>query len=125
MFKDKDGQVWDEHGERISADQAASIQWRGDEPTREAFIDQSRYAKDISRSIDEMRGVQVDLGGIREEMTDKDNPPTQERTEDLRSQIEALDRQTREHVGRIRVEALQDPEVTGLSPTATMPLPPG
>ena len=124
VFKDKDGQVWDEHGERISADQAASIQWRGDEPTREAFIDQSRYAKDISRSVDEMRGVQVDLGGIREEMTDKDNPPTQERVEDLRNQIHSLDQETQKHLNVVREDQVKPAEVQ-FSGTQMMMLPPG
>ena len=123
VFKDKDGQVWDEHGERISADQAASIQWRGDEPTREAFIDQSRYAKDISRSVDEMRGVQVDLGGIREEMTDKDNPPTQERVEDLRNQIHSLDQETQKHLNVVREDQVKPAEVQ-FSGTEMMMLPP-
>ena len=124
VFKDKDGQVWDEHGERISADQAASIQWRGDEPTREAFIDQSRYAKDISRSVDEMRGVQVDLGGIREEMTAKDNPPTQERVEDLRNQIHSLDQETQKHLNVVREDQVKPAEVQ-FSGTQMMMLPPG
>lgn len=124
-FKDKNGQVWDEHGAQVSDDQAASIEWRSNEPTYEVFSDQSRYADDISRSVNEMRGVQVDLGEIREEMTDQKNPPTQERAEDLREQVQELDRKTQENVARIRAEAMQKPEVQTYTPTATMPLPPG
>jgi hypothetical protein len=123
VFKDKNGQVWDEHGAHISDDQAASIQWRGDEPTQEAFSDQNRYAEDLSRSVDEMRGVQVDLGGIREEMTDKDNPPTQERVEDLRGQIQELDLETQKHLNVVRVDQVKPAEVQ-FSGTEMMMLPP-
>jgi hypothetical protein len=124
VFKDKNGQVWDEHGTCLSDEQAASIQWRGDEPTQEAFKEQSRYADDLSRSVDEMRGVQVDLGDIREEMTDKDNPPTQERTEGLRGRIQELDHETQKHLGVIREDQVKPAEVH-FAGTHMMVLPPG
>ena len=87
VFKDKHAQVWDEHGARVSDSDAATIHWRGDEPTQEAYSDQRDYTDRLSRSIDEMRGVQVDLGAIHEEMTDKDNPPAEERIEELGGRI--------------------------------------
>lgn len=84
VFKDKDGQVWDEHGEHISADQAASIQWRGDEPTREAFIEKQASADKIAEDINDIRRGRVDiLGKFREEMSDTENPPTEGRLEEI------------------------------------------
>ena len=70
-----------------------------------------------------MRGVQVDLGGIREEMTDKDNPPTQERVEDLRGQIQELDLETQKHLNVVRVDQVTPAEVQ-FSGTEMMMLPP-
>lgn len=94
VFKDQYGQVRDEHGERVSALDAASIQWRGDEPAWENFEDQRAYSGQLSRGIDEMRGVQVDLGDIREEMTDKNHPPSETRMGELRERAERYQQRT-------------------------------
>jgi hypothetical protein len=125
VFKDQRGQVRDEHGARVSELEAASIQWRGDEPAWENFEDQRTYAGELSRGIDEMRGVQVDLGDIREEMADKDHPPSETRVGELRGQIEDLDRKTQENLSIIQKKEPVDLEISARVATATMPLPPG
>lgn len=123
VFKDQHGQVRDEHGARVSELEAATIQWRGDEPAWENFEGQRTYTGEISRGIDELRGVQVDLGDIREEMTDKDHPPSEARMGELGRRFEELDRRTQDTLNRIRPEAnaVANPEV---AQTAMLTLPP-
>lgn len=96
VFKDKHAQVWSEHGARVSDADAATIHWRGDEPMQEVYADQHDYTDRLSHGIDEMRGVQVDLGTIHEEMADKDNPPAQERVGELRERIDQYQQRTDE-----------------------------
>lgn len=123
-FKNENGDVVDEHGGRVSDTDAASIHWRSDEPTYEDFTAQQKYVEDLSRSIDTIRGIQVDLGEVREELSDKDNPPKHERVTELGDKIESLNRQTQETLAPIRKDQAKPADVQ-FSGAHMMPLPPG
>lgn len=123
-FMNKNGDVVDEHGGRVSDTDAASIHWRGDEPTYEDFTAQQKYVDDLSRSIDTMRGIQVDLGEVREELSDKDSPPKHERVGKLGEKIESLNRQTQQNLGVIRQDQVKPADIQ-LSGSQMMMLPPG
>lgn len=90
IFKDEQGNVWTEHGERVDDPVLLeSIVWRDNATTHEEFlagqkdIDQERHA------IDELRRYQIDvLGGARDEMMDEENPVTRERMEEIRDKVQ-------------------------------------
>ena len=100
VFRDENGQVWDEQGTPVNDADAATIEWRGNEPTREEFEGQRTYTDKLARGIDEVRGIQVDLGEIHEEMTDQDNPPTKERVDELHERVEHYEQQTQDILAR-------------------------
>lgn len=123
VFKDERGQVRDEHGARVSELDAASIAWRGDEPTWEDFEGQRAYTGQLSRGIDELRGVQVDLGDIREQMTDKDHPPSEARMGELRERAERYQQQTKDILDAAsRKEVMPAHEATNTQPERTASL---
>lgn len=79
VFKDKHGIVRNERGEAVNDDIADQIEWRGDEPAYEQFLEDSESVKDRLTRLEALQGYRVDtLGGIRDRMDDKENPPAAE-----------------------------------------------
>lgn len=79
VFRDARGNVWNEHRERVSEADAAAIEWRGDEPAYEQFLQESESVKDRLTRLEALQGFRVDtLGGIRDRMDDPHNPPSGE-----------------------------------------------
>lgn len=79
VFKDKHGIVRNERGEAVSDAIAARIEWRGDEPAYEQFLEDSESVKDRLTRLEALQGFRVDtLGGIRDRMDDNENPPSAE-----------------------------------------------
>lgn len=93
VFKDKQGQVWDEHGARVEDTEAAAIHWRGSEPTREDFARKAETAERLGDAIDDIKRGQVEvLGKYREELTDDSNPPSSSRMEEMDEGIQTFRR---------------------------------
>ena len=85
VFRDADGQVWDQHKAKIDGKAAASIEWQGSEPSYEAYLEQKQKVQDLKNSAHEVRVYQTDvLGTLREKMTDPNNPMS---SEDIRAGI--------------------------------------
>jgi hypothetical protein len=75
VFRDADGQVWDEHQNLIDEATAASIEWQGSEPSYEAYLEQRHRAQELRNSIHDVRVYQTDvLGVLRDKMTNPDHP---------------------------------------------------
>ncbi|WP_072377304.1 hypothetical protein [Hyphomicrobium sp. NDB2Meth4] len=78
VFRDARGEVWNERRERVGDEAAAGIEWRGDEPAYEQFLEDSESAKDRLTRLEGLQGFRVDtLGRIRDRMMDRDNPLTE------------------------------------------------
>jgi cell division septum initiation protein DivIVA len=88
VFRDARGNVWNERGQRVSEVDAEGIEWRGDEPAYEQFLEESESVKDRLTRLEALQGYRVDtLGGIRDRMDDKENPPSSEEVEGFKREI--------------------------------------
>lgn len=91
VFRDARGNVWNEHGQRVGEVDAAGIEWRGDEPAYEQFLEESESVQDRLTRLEALQGYRVDtLGGIRDRMTDQDDPPSAEEVERFKRDIQEL-----------------------------------
>ncbi|ODA66590.1 hypothetical protein A7A08_02357 [Methyloligella halotolerans] len=89
VFKDQNGQVRTEHGGKVSDLDAASIDWRGDEPSYEQLSAHRERVAGLNQSIGHVQEIQVNsLGRIRDRMSDEDNPTT---SDELESFLPELD----------------------------------
>lgn len=98
VFRDAEGQVKTLDGEIIDNDLAGTIQWRGDEPSYEEITQQKTHVDDLKEGINEVRGIETELGGIRGELTNNEKPPTLERTDELKERIGELQSKATETV---------------------------
>ncbi len=103
VFRDRNGDVRSEDGSIITDDLAMLIVWRGDEPTYEEYQSQMNRVEELRQASDELRGVEVELGGIRGELHDNESPPSLERVDELNKRSQNLE----EHVNEIHVEAFE------------------
>jgi HPt (histidine-containing phosphotransfer) domain-containing protein len=88
VFKDKHGIVRNERGEPVRDDIAARIEWRGDEPAFEQFLEESESAKDRLTRLEALQGFRVDtLGRIRGEMMDNNNPKSANQIEQFKREM--------------------------------------
>ncbi|MFK4751162.1 hypothetical protein [Oceanobacter antarcticus] len=69
VFKDKHGEVYTEDGDKLSADEAAQIDWRGDDPSREDQTHRQDALTTAQKEFDRINGHSNRLVEIREEMT--------------------------------------------------------
>lgn len=89
VFRDARGNVWNEHRQRVSETDAAGIEWRGDEPAYEQFLEDSESVRDRLTRLEVLQGYRVDtLGGIRDRMDDRENPPSTEEVEQFKRDIQ-------------------------------------
>lgn len=86
VFRDADGQVWDEHQNLIDEATAASIEWQGSEPSYETYLGQRHRAQELRDSIHDVRVYQTDvLGVLRDKMTNPDHPMS---ADEIKKEIE-------------------------------------
>lgn len=94
VFKDARGRVWTEHDQRVKDSDTDRIEWKGNEPSREAYHSDRANAHASQRRVDDLRAYQTDtLGSARDRLTDKDNPLTKD---ELKGLIEDFDTQLAE-----------------------------
>lgn len=102
VFRDARGNVWNERCQRVSEADAAGIEWRGDEPAYEQFLEDSESVKDRLTRLEELQGFRVDtLGRFRDRIDDKDNPITE-------SELRNGQREIAEKLAEHRVHATID-----------------
>ncbi len=89
VFRDKQGRVWTERGQQVDAALAASIDWRGDEPSYEDYRAGKDAASRAQKEVTALRSYQVDvLGHIRDRMTDEEKPTTKKEMEQFQQTLE-------------------------------------
>lgn len=75
VFKDKDGNVWTEHGAQVKDQDVERIEWRGDEPSHEEFMAGTSNLEQKIQAHKELLEYQTDvLGSARGKLTDPNNP---------------------------------------------------
>jgi hypothetical protein len=88
VFRDAQGNVRDENGTIISADDAASIVWRNNAPSYEEIRAQQEKLAELRRREEELRHYQVDvLGNARDRLTDEKNPPSTDELQKIQKDI--------------------------------------
>ncbi|MEM9128907.1 MAG: hypothetical protein AAGA97_04215 [Pseudomonadota bacterium] len=97
VFRDGQGGVVDQDGNRIAQDIADGIIWRGDEPTYHEYRAEIDRADALRRAHDEVLGIEAELGGYQGELSDNQNPASQGRAEAIAEQSNALE----ERIGEI------------------------
>lgn len=89
VFRDARGHVWNERRQRVSEADAAGIEWRGDEPAYEQFLEDSESARDRLTRLEALQGFRVDtLGRFRDRLMDEDHPVSEPELRDINRQIE-------------------------------------
>ena len=77
VFRDANGAVRQQDGTIVEDELAATILWRGDEPSYEEWRDQSQSLAGLRIQRRETETYQNDvLGSARNRMTDEDDPPS-------------------------------------------------
>ncbi|MEM9128236.1 MAG: hypothetical protein AAGA97_00720 [Pseudomonadota bacterium] len=79
VFRDGQGGVVDQDGNRIAQDIADGIIWRGDEPTYHEYRTEIDRADALRRANDEVLGIEAELGGFQGELSNEEHPATKER----------------------------------------------
>lgn len=110
VFRDEDGSVWTEDDIRLPDEVAAGIQWKGDEPTRKEFKAGQARIDELIRSGDRIRGIQVEVADLGAELNDNENPPSSERTEEIKDTLE--DYRQEVHDERRRLGLVEDVGMT-------------
>ena len=88
VFRDKWGQVWTEHDERLSEADSANIAWRSSYPGYEAFVEDREAVHHSLTRLEALQGYRVDtLGRIRDRLMDEDDPPSAEELEQHRREM--------------------------------------
>lgn len=90
VFRDKDGHVYNEKGERLPDDVAATIIWPDDAPTWEEYSESSDKLKTAKGRYRDINAKSDRLAEIREELNDKDNPLSIDEIEDRGREAEAI-----------------------------------
>ncbi len=90
VYRDANGAIRREDGSEVDETLAATIVWRGDEPTYESFADSDATVSKLEEEHDEVSGFRNDvLGGARNRIEDHENPPSLNDLDDILNGIEA------------------------------------
>lgn len=95
VFRDKDGNVYNESGERLSAEIIATIIWSDNSPSWEEYSEGKEHLTSAQDRYNDVNAKSDRLFEIREELTDEDNPLSIERIDELKQ--DALDLQESLH----------------------------
>lgn len=90
VFRDPaTGNVYDQNGNAVIGDDLDAVVWRDDAPTWEEYRDKRRSDADARERLDVLRRFQDRLGGYRNRMEDRDNPPSADELQKIQSDLEA------------------------------------
>ncbi len=89
VFRSEDGSVYTQDGQLLKGDELDGITWRDDAPSWEEYQKLQRDLQEKQQYFDRMNAHEQHLGELRTEMEDKDNPPTEERLEEIQKDIES------------------------------------
>ena len=98
VFRDGQGGVVDQDGNRIAQDIADGIIWRGDEPTYHEYRAEIDLADALKHAHDEVLGIEAELGGYQGDLKNNDRPPPPDALDDIKDRADEL----RERVDEIQ-----------------------
>lgn len=89
VFIDADGTYRDQNGHPISAEDAAEVEGQ---PKRafKPYAEMTERAEEIDRHLAELRGWDVEVGGMRNEAADEKNPASRERLDDMSERADQI-----------------------------------
>jgi len=96
VFKHEDGSVRNEDGEVIPAEIAASIEWTGNEPSYSDYQGIKDRIAELEDAERELRGIETEIGGIRGDATNNENPLTIEDVKRNNDDAKSLQERARE-----------------------------
>lgn len=131
VFKHEDGSVRNEDGEVIPPELAASIEWTGNEPSYSDYQDIKDLIAELENAEQELRGIETEIGGIRGDATNNDNPLTkdelgnaQERSDALRERAEEIEiKILNQHDKQLEVDHSASNHAPALESSSTTTLP--
>ncbi|MEM8625935.1 MAG: hypothetical protein AAGG47_20800 [Pseudomonadota bacterium] len=90
VYRDAQGAVRREDGSAVDDTLAATIIWRGNEPSFEAFMAARDHLTELEADRDEVTDYQNNvLGPANDRITDEDNPPSLDDLDDILNDIDA------------------------------------
>lgn len=90
VFMDADNAVRTEDGKAVDPALAATLEWQGNEPSYETFVERRDRLDTANDAVTAIRGDQIELGEIREELTDRDDPASREHVDELQGRIDLI-----------------------------------
>jgi hypothetical protein len=90
VFRDQKNIVRDEDGNTPDPILVDALEWQGHEPSYEFYRETFDADAAADAKVHAIRQDQTELGEIREEMTDTNNPPTKQRVEELHDRTEKI-----------------------------------
>lgn len=98
VFRDKDGNVFDENGRKLSGVEAGEIEWQENSPSWEEFAKAKKRLDALNQDFHR-------LEFIRSRMEDEDNRPTEEELDQWQDEIEEIERRAeKEHNSSAEME---------------------
>lgn len=108
VFRDADGQVWDQHETKIDGKAAASIEWQGSEPSYEAYLEQKQKVQGLKTSIHKVRVYQTDVLGTLREKFDPNHPMS---ADEIKAEMEDAEARIPEEVKAEMPEKTATPQI--------------
>ncbi|MEM9128191.1 MAG: hypothetical protein AAGA97_00460 [Pseudomonadota bacterium] len=90
VFRDKNGVVRFADGEIVPDALADTIEWRGDEPGYEYARRVLDRESQLTDALHEIRGIEVEIGGYRDELTNNEAPAERGRIPEIIDRINHL-----------------------------------
>lgn len=119
VFRDDEGQVWTEHGQRVDDEEAQSIVWRAGAPGRQELLENRDSAGGRVTDVEALQRIQVDLGDARNRLQDDDKPPLES---DLRQTRKTID-QAMTLSNNFEQTAFDDQKPSSTTPSANLEIP--
>lgn len=89
VFKGNNGEIWNEHGQHVSSEDAETIVWKDGSPDNVEFTNGQQKANDLKTRIHNIMHYQVDvLGKSREALEDENNPMQKDEIRKIQKHIE-------------------------------------
>lgn len=90
VFRDANGVVYDENGERVDDEITAHIQWRGNEPSYEHYVALREKQAQTDAAILDVQRAEADLGDLQNELNREDRPAAISRVQEIESEIKGI-----------------------------------
>lgn len=89
VFRDPaTGSVYDQNGNTVAGDDLAAVVWREGAPTWQEYRDKRQADAEAQARLAALRRFQEELGGYRNRMEDRDNPPKPPEMQEIQNGIE-------------------------------------